>query len=273
MLIIFAATILGSELFTVGTLTLYSHANLSAGQVYAISPYIELTEIVTGLIIITAIMLILIRYGLMRIIFWIFIVISFLIILEFYDTALYLAFPSDYVSMAVLGLAVLTIVYYVKFAGTVGRNLVNIVIFITISSILSLSLGVLPTLILVGIIAVYDYIAVFVTKHMLTLAGALSKGGFLFSGIVLSAKKIKNLGRGHMILGGGDLVFPAMFVDAVYVNYPIFASYLVSVGALLGLGLIILLGKRGKAYPAMSVIGPAQILFFGLYILTTFIRL
>jgi presenilin-like A22 family membrane protease len=224
---------------------------------------------VGGILVFTGIILLLIRYGLTKIIVGFFAVISFLVLVQFLDVVFSPLFfeISDLFSLLPFIVAIFMMVYYFKYAGLPFRNFTNIIIFLTIASIVSFALGVVPSLILIGIIAVYDYIAVFVTKHMITLAKGLGNGVFL-GGLIFAAKKAL---RGRIMLGGGDVVFPAVLIDALYLNYPPIAAVLSIIGAVVGLSVLLFFGKHGKAYPAMTFIGPAQIGFFGIYLLTTII--
>ncbi len=270
IVLIFILTLLGSEIFTLMSLNVYGMLSLNyRTQVYSFSPYAELAYLLVGLVVITSIILLLIKYKLGRLMFWMFVVVSFMIMLEFlsmFFIYIFGNFAPDLLSIASIGVYLVTalaLVYYYKYAGIFGRNVVNVLMFLTVASILSLALGPIPSLILVGVIAIYDYISVFVTKHMVTLASSMGDNTFL-GGITLMAKKAKK----RVFLGGGDLVFPAILVDSLYVNYPPLAAAMVGVGAVIGLVLIMVFGKKNKVYPAMSVIGPMQILFFGLYLLT-----
>jgi hypothetical protein len=104
---------------------------------------------------------------------------------------------------------------------------------------------------------------------MVTLAKGMLDYGF-FAGMILMAKRLK-LPKDKFVIGGGDLIFPAMLSTAVFLSYPLPAFLLTTFGATLGLALLLLLGRKGKAYPAMAAMGPMEILFFGIYILLSVI--
>jgi hypothetical protein len=103
---------------------------------------------------------------------------------------------------------------------------------------------------------------------MLTLARGLLKDKGFLAGITFMSKAKKSA---RAMLGGGDIVFPAILIDSMFLWYSALEGTLMIIAAVLGLSLILFLGKRGKAYPAMAVIGPMQILFFAVYSLVTFI--
>jgi len=271
MLTIFALTLLISLVFTINTVNFYNALSTNYGVTTTAQfpGYLEVAYLLGGILVFTGVMLLLIKYNLSKIIIAIFAIVSFLVLIEFFDVILSPLFFSISQNLVLVSFvaAILLVVYYFKYGSKLGRNLINIMIFVTIASAVGLTLGVLPSIILIAAIAIYDYIAVFVTKHMITLANALVGKSFI-GGIVFAGKRIK---KGMIMLGGGDIVFPAIFIDALYLNYPPLASILVLIGAVVGISIILFFGKRNKAYPAMSIIAPAQIGFFGLYLLLTMI--
>ena len=107
---------------------------------------------------------------------------------------------------------------------------------------------------LLVLLSVYDYVAVFKTKHMVTLAKSVTKKNLSFT-YALPTKE-------HQFeLGTGDLVMPLVFATSVLAStkplYP-FPQYLVPptlilLASLTGLILTIsYLSKRiGKALPAL----------------------
>ncbi len=264
---VFTASLLGSILFLFGLINFdVYNAQVSGVHLQFVQPYLELAYIIISLLVATALMLMLIKHNLSKIIVGIFAVISFFILANFYAVFFFYAtYASVYAEMIAIAAAVLSVIYYFKYAGNIGRNTINIMIFITISAAIAIALGPIPSLILVGVIAVYDYISVFITKHMITLAKGLSEKSFL-AGITFMARSEK---KKVAMLGGGDIVFPAILIDAMFFLYSTLAGIFVFAAAVLGLAIIILFGKKGKAYPAMAVIGPLQILFFGIYVLIT----
>ncbi len=270
MLLIFALSLIGSLLFTLGTVNYYSLLSSTTGvKVSYFPPYLELLYIVASILVFTGIVLLLIKFHLTQIITVFFVFVSFLVLLEFFDILLspLLNVVGTNVILISLAASILLTLYYFRYADNMGRNVVNVMIFITIGAIVSLALGPIPALILIGVIGIYDYIAVFVTKHMITLAKGLTQGSFL-AGITLAAKKRV---RRMALLGGGDIVFPAIFINAVALGYPTIVTASVFAAAVLGLSLILFFGKKGKAYPAMAVIAPLQILAFATCLLVRII--
>jgi len=137
------------------------------------------------------------------------------------------------------------------------------------------------------VISVYDFIAVFKSKHMISIAQAQTSTN-LFAGLsipytvkdkALKAKdKVANTVKGasitkkvkekeevvEAILGGGDIAFPLIFAGVVMesliqVNrFPKFDAFLhaliIPIVTALFLLLLFVKGKQGKYYPAMPVL-------------------
>ncbi len=98
--------------------------------------------------------------------------------------------------------------------------------------ILGLSLGILPTLILLTVLAVYDALSVYVTKHMLTLAEGVSDLGLPIILVVPGQKgsekvkldlqdRTKDQDREVMLMGLGDTIIPSILVISAAANLPL----------------------------------------------------
>ncbi|MCL5009623.1 MAG: presenilin family intramembrane aspartyl protease [Candidatus Parvarchaeota archaeon] len=272
VLAVFIASLIGSVVFSFWTVYFDGYSAQSLGKsAYVVQPYVELAYILISLFVVTAAMLFLIKRNMSKTIIGFFAFVSFFVLTEFFAIIMF-AFGGDYIApyvgLPAIIASALIVLYYFKYAGQFMRNLINVIIFITIASVLAIALGPIPSLILIGAIAVYDYVSVFITKHMLTLARGLLKDKGFLAGITFMSKAKKSA---RAMLGGGDIVFPAILIDSMFLWYSALEGTLMIIAAVLGLSLILFLGKRGKAYPAMAVIGPMQILFFAVYSLVTFI--
>ncbi len=252
LLIVFIVTIVGTVLFAIYILSSLSTLNVKLYSTPTES-LMYLGYLIIALLVGTILTLFAIKRKMFKIMKIIFIIVSGLILLSFFSFLL----PAIFAITA----AVVVEFYYYKYAGRMGRNVVNILIFISVGSIIALDLGFLPSVILTAVIAVYDYIAVFKTKHMITLANGMKDLAY-FSAITLAAIK-KNA---KIMIGGGDLIFPAVLVTATFLYSPI-AGFYVFVGAVAGLAVLLLTGQKKKAYPAMSFIGPAELIALGVYFL------
>lgn len=126
-----------------------------------------------------------------------------------------------------------------------------------IGSWLGASLAFTPALILLIGLAIYDLIAVFWTKHMVTLAeGAKGKIPLMFSIPV---------GERVLGLGTGDLAIPLMFCVSVLRDYSMTQAIATSLGGLMGLVALFLyiLNKKDIVLPALPPITVGLIIGFG----------
>ncbi|MBD3387497.1 MAG: hypothetical protein GF416_00585 [Candidatus Altiarchaeales archaeon] len=106
----------------------------------------------------------------------------------------------------------------------------NVALIFTISgigAILGASLGFLPALVLLVLMSAYDYVAVFVTKHMVTLAEE-SKGKFAFMFLIPAGDRI-------MGLGSGDIALPLTFTVSVMASHGAGYAVPTAFGGLMGL--------------------------------------
>jgi presenilin-like A22 family membrane protease len=127
-----------------------------------------------------------------------------------------------------------------------------------IGSWMGASLAFVPSLILLIGLACYDMIAVFWTKHMVTLAeGAKGKLPLMF-GIPV--------GDRVMGLGTGDLAIPLVFTVSVLRDYDLTQAVITSLGGLLGMMALFLyiLNKKDVVLPALPPITIGLLLGFGL---------
>jgi len=144
-----------------------------------------------------------------------------------------------------------------------------------VGAILGSSLDFVPVAVFAILLAAYDYIAVFRTKHMIALAEGLSERQAAFSikiGIRQAEKKGKDApaakaiptGRGGIELGLGDFLIGIMLsVSALKIGtFPSFGYGLASViGASAGLALMFyFLEKKGGFFPAVPPIAAGSLL-------------
>ena len=139
----------------------------------------------------------------------------------------------------------------------------NIALIFSVSgagAVMGASFGVFPVLVFIFLLSVYDFISVFITKHMVYMAKAITETPTAFTAAI-PCKKPNHVFQ----LGGGDLVMPLVFSASV-LNYHGFTSMLfTSVGALIALFLLFywVMNKPGNALPALPPIcAGASIGFF-----------
>jgi len=192
---------------------------------------------------------------------------------------------SPLVIAAAAGLALILVI--AKWKNPRLRNLTAIIASIGTGIILGVTFNFAAALVFMAVLAVYDFIAVFVTKHMVALGNMAVEKNLSFlvmvneieavpERLLTKAQKkefekskheigkqgsfLKSLVHQNMVpmaartaLGTGDLATPLMLAIAAYkVNLNFILSFVVIVGAALGLVLTMVILRRYKrALPAI----------------------
>jgi len=152
--------------------------------------------------------------------------------------------------------------------------------------ILGLSLGILPALLLLTMLAVYDALSVYVTKHMLTLAEGVGDLGLPIVLVVPGRKgaekvkldlkdRSKDADREIMLMGLGDAIIPSILVISAAANLPPLSisgwpqpAMLVAVMTLISLTLgflgLMLLISKGRPQAGLPFLNGSAILGFAL---------
>jgi presenilin-like A22 family membrane protease len=106
-------------------------------------------------------------------------------------------------------------------------------------------LNVFSVMVLLVLISVYDFIAVWKTKHMVSMAQFQTKMK-LFAGLLVPYGKKK-----YAVLGGGDIGFPLFFAGVVLKQSGWFDGLLVVFAVTLALVVLLMKSKKNTFYPAM----------------------
>lgn len=183
------------------------------------------------------------------------------------------------------------------------RNTAAIIASIGVGVVLGVSFGFFEALLFMALLAIYDFIAVFITKHMITIANAaVNRNLALFVGAseieavpesefprsqiarfeemkkrarkklpVLKALKGRKLVPIEVpaMLGTGDLAVPLMVsISAYSATLSFTLSIFVAVGAVFGLIItMFILQKLNRALPAIPPLLLGVLIFVGLYLL------
>jgi presenilin-like A22 family membrane protease len=177
--------------------------------------------------------------------------------------------------------------YVVDIAGFIAAG--------SLIALLGISFGILPTFILLIALLVYDAVAVYGTKHMLTLADAVtemkvpillvmpSEPGFDYtqSGGLKSQQAKPREEREAMFMGLGDVVIPGTLVVSAFISLParalafgIGGNLVAAIGALLGslVGYLFLirLVNRGNAQAGLPFLNGGAIAGYAVAYLAVF---
>ncbi|MCG7854939.1 MAG: hypothetical protein MIO88_03685, partial [Methanoregulaceae archaeon] len=148
------------------------------------------------------------------------------------------------------------------------------------ASIFGISLNVIPVLLLLVILMVYDAISVYKTRHMVTLAeGVIDiKSPILFivpkrRGYSFMREGIGDLDGGEraaFVIGMGDLIMPSILVVSanVFLNSTRLAGVITLpalgaiIGSVIGLSLLLTVVQKGKPQAGLPPINGGAILGF-----------
>lgn len=173
---------------------------------------------------------------------------------------------------AILAIAIL--LWRQKTKQMIAHHCVIIIAIVGVSVVLAEQFTARAAMLIVAVLAVYDIVAVYFTKHMIELAQTFFKREAWF-GIIIPSKlalwksptTAVHAGRDALVLGAGDIVIPLLFATVhLYENgvtafLIMFASTLVGVVALLYWYVHL---RPGQSIPALPPIAVA--LFIGHWI-------
>lgn len=217
---------------------------------------LEWWQFVLFFLIGTGIVLLFIRFIKSRIIFsGFFYLLIFLGCLMFFDS-----FSLGYLG---IGLAVIVILLRKFFASVLTHNLAVILSICGLGAYLGLSFRPWEVVIILVLLSIYDFIAVFKTKHMVRMFKKMADKGAAFAiiapskwgGFTAGVSDVKPGGE-FMFLGTGDLAFPLVFAVSA-LRDGMLSSVLIIFGALLGvlaINLFFYIKKTRMAVPALPPI-------------------
>lgn len=234
------------------------------------------------LIVFTVIMLVLIRRGFKRVfaaLIWISLFLTFCYV--FSAILFTLGLPEPWLTAVSVLLAIAGTYVLYAFPEWYVINSLGILLAAGVAAIFGISLGIVPVLILLIILAVYDAIAVYRTRHMIALAeGVLeSKMPILFvipkkRGYSFIQEGVRDISSGEgeraaYVMGMGDLIMPAILVVSAEVFIPVSGSFpigLPALGAMLGslAGLAVLMHfvRKGVAQAGLPPLNGGAVLGF-----------
>lgn len=160
-------------------------------------------------------------------------------------------------------LMAILIFWWLKKPSVFIQNLCLILAMAGVGVALGLKLKPEFVVIILVFLSIYDFIAVYKTKHMVKMAKAMIEMGAIpalvipqnLSGFKNHLAKVKPGGE-FLILGGGDVVFPLIFATSL-IPYGIFHALFVAFFSLIGVLMnffIFLKQKERKPIPALPLI-------------------
>ncbi|MGA2934108.1 MAG: presenilin family intramembrane aspartyl protease PSH [Methanomicrobiales archaeon] len=235
------------------------------------------------LLVFTIFILVLIRFGVKSLLSAI---IALSLFFTFYyifaSLALALAGETDLAGLATIVLSIGATVVLYKYPEWYVIDTLGILLCAGVASIFGIAIGIIPAILLLVLLAAYDYISVYRTKHMITLAeGVLSlKAPILFvipkrrdysfikEGLAIKGEDGEPKERGAFIIGMGDMIMPTILVVSanVFLRVPGWAFSPPAIGAIAGsvVGLAVLLTavKQGKPQAGLPPLNAGTITGF-----------
>jgi presenilin-like A22 family membrane protease len=234
------------------------------------------------LLVFTGFLLVLIKYDMKKVIAAVIGLSIFFTFAYIFAALIYAAMgASDITNIVVLVLSILANALLYKFPEWYVIDALGILIGAGVAAIFGVSLDVLPVVILLILLAVYDAISVYKTKHMITLAeGVIDlKTPILFvipkrrdySFIKDGIGKLGDGGeRAAFIIGMGDLIMPSILVVSAngvvgwvklggFINLPALGAI---IGSLAGLCVLLHFVMSGKPQAGLPPLNGGTILGF-----------
>ncbi|MBI5225829.1 hypothetical protein HY994_01150 [Candidatus Micrarchaeota archaeon] len=126
---------------------------------------------------------------------------------------------------------------------------------VVVGGFLGSQIGLVPVLLFAVLISGYDFIAVFLTKHMIVLAERMSEKKTSLT-VNFSHKKQQ------VMLGSGDFVVPIVLSVSLLNSVGLFVAVAAAFGAAAGLGSLLYIMERKKGYyPGLPPIVFGSLLF------------
>ncbi len=148
-----------------------------------------------------------------------------------------------------------------------------------IAAVFGLSISVEFGLILLVALSLYDIVAVYVTKHMVTLARSMVESGavfgflipFEFKGFFYGRNQAQaGIGENFMILGSGDIGLPLIFAASL-VSVSLTSAIITAAFSLVGLFLTHILFLNQERRRAMAALPPIATMTIVGYLVSLFI--
>ncbi|MDD5417881.1 MAG: presenilin family intramembrane aspartyl protease [Candidatus Nanoarchaeia archaeon] len=203
--------------------------------------------IITGILVATVILYLMLKYKLN-----LFVRIWYVVAVTICLSITFSLFIGEIFALII---AFMTALIKIKEKDLYFHNITEIMLYAGLVVIFSPIFNITTAIILLIAISVYDIIAVFGTKHMIVFAKRQSKLGF-FPGLIVQYKKEVS------ILGGGDVGFTLFFATVVSRASGINHGLMIIAGAVIGLLVIFIFGKKKKFYPAMPFISAGMFLMY-----------
>jgi presenilin-like A22 family membrane protease len=238
------------------------------------------------LIVFTAVILLIAKYGKKHLIQWIFLGATGILAVYVFYPLLAIVLPGWWSLGVSAVLAALLVVALVKFPEWYVLDVSGILTAVGAIAMIGISLAIIIVVVLLVVMALYDAISVYRTKHMIDLADTLIdlKLPILFVipkkidySLIKETKGLKEKlkegeKRDAFFMGVGDVVIPGILASAAFyvvptaLNVPAFSGLIVGLsvlaGTLIGFAALMAFVIKGKPQAGLPFLCPGAIIGF-----------
>ena len=201
---------------------------------------------------------------------WVLYVVILGIILFTIYFALDMVFSNPFITIGIT--ALIGLLLY-KFSEWYVIDAVGVAVGASATALFGISLGVIPVIVLMVVLAVYDFISVYKTKHMLTLAeGVLDMKLPIFlvvpkvASFSIMSKDLET--DDAYFVGLGDVIIPTTLVVSAnafmesrvlygFINFPALGAL---IGTLVGLGILLFFVVKGEPHAGLPLLNSFAII-------------
>ncbi len=196
-------------------------------------------------------------------------------------------FQVPYSDLFSLALSILLTIYLLKNPEWYVMDIVGVLMAVGLSLIFGMALGLIPITLFLTILAIYDAISVYTTKHMVALADSViqynlpalfvipAKENYSFKDVegikseVVDGKRGENKKRERdaYYMGFGDVMIPGVMVVATARSFGIIGGLFTLMGAVVAMILLSVMVNSGKPQPGLPYLNAGCLGGFLLYLL------
>ncbi|MBC7128411.1 MAG: hypothetical protein H5T45_01600 [Thermoplasmatales archaeon] len=218
--------------------------------------------IISSILIFTFVILLILKYR-EKLVKYIFLFFFFITSISIFD-AFFHFINSHYSFIFSIIFSIFMIFLLIKYPKWYIINIFGIFLASGIIAIFS-SLPIPYIIILLLALAIYDFISVYKTKHMIKLAkNAISSNLPLL--LVFPKRFKKHSRRDAMYMGLGDVVIPGMLITASYLQNGVYGFILTLCGAIAGLSALLFFASRSPQ-PGLPFLNSGAIVGYAIYYL------
>jgi presenilin-like A22 family membrane protease len=150
------------------------------------------------------------------------------------------------------------------------KNATAIISSSAVGALFGFSFDIVPTLLFIILISLYDFISVFITRHMVYMAKEMSKMDLSFSISSKEKRYVREKGKRKeeefsVELGSGDIAIPLMLAVSAYRSFTIVDSLAVILGTTVGLAIVLYYVTTRRVFlPALPPLCFSGLLFLAL---------